>query len=126
KAANKLFSTFIAEISSKLKGRLVSVELEGGRLAEFLDKYSGIDAVHIFGDKVRGVAVRVQWDRNYKTFTIRYKRASGTPTEFAKRMEAIYTHDGWLYPHLTIQAYAEKREGGRLLSYAVVSTDDLF
>lgn len=126
KAANSLFSTFIAEISSELKGRLISTELEGGRLADIFDKYAGIDAVHVWGDKVRGVAVRVQWGVNYKTFTIRYRRASGAPTEFEKRVEAIRSQDGWLYPHLTIQAYADKRDGGSLLSYAVISTDDLF
>jgi hypothetical protein len=125
-AANKLFSTFIAEISSQFTGRLISTELEGGKLADIFDKYAGIDAIHVWRDKVRGVAVRVQWGFNYKTFTIRYKRRSGVVTEYAKRLDAIRGGDGALYPYLTIQAYAEKRDGGRLLSYAVVVTEDLY
>lgn len=125
-AANKLFSTFIAEISSQFTGRLISTELEGGQLAEIFDKYAGIDAIHIWRDKVRGVAVRVQWGVNYRTFTIRYKRRSGAPTEYGKRLAAIHGNDGALYPYLTIQAYANKRDGGSLLSYAVVKTADLY
>lgn len=66
--------------------------------------------------------VRVQWGINYKTFTIRYRRASGAVTEYAKRLAAIRGNDGALYPYLTIQAYADKREQGHLLSYAIVKT----
>lgn len=125
-SANSLFTTFIAEISSKMKGELISTELEGGRLAEIFDTYAGIDAVHIWRGNVRGVAVRIQWGVNYKTFTIRYKRQSGSLTEYAKRLAAIRGNDGALYPYLTIQAYADKRERGNLLSYAIVKTADLY
>lgn len=125
-AANRLFSTFISEISSQFTGKLISTELAGGELAEIFDKYAGIDAIHVWRDKVRGVAVRVQWGVNYRTFTIRYKRQSGVATEYAKRLAAIRGNNGAMYPYLTIQAYADKRDGGRLLSYAVVATQDLY
>lgn len=125
-AANDLFADFITEISGQMKGQLISTELEGGRLAEIFDHYAGIDAVHVWRGNVRGVAVRVQWGINYKTFTIRYRRASGAVTEYAKRLAAIRGNDGALYPYLTIQAYANKRDQGQLLSYAIVKTADLY
>lgn len=125
-AANSLFVTFITEISSKMTGQLISTELEGGKLAEIFDTYAGIDAVHVWRNNVRGVAVRVQWGKNYKTFTIRYKRHTGAPTEYAKRLSAIRGNDGALYPYLTIQAYADKRSAGNLLGYAIVKTADLY
>jgi hypothetical protein len=125
-AANNLFATFIGEISSQMKGELISTELEGGKLAEIFDRYAGIDAVHVWGGGVRGVAVRIQWGTNYKTFTIRYKRTTGAATEYAKRLAAVRGNDGALYPYLTIQAYADRRDGGRLLSYAIVKTSDLY
>lgn len=124
--ANNLFATFITEIAGKLKGELISTELEGGKLAEIFDTCAGIDAVHVWRGNVRGVAVRVQWGNNYKTFTIRYKRHTGAPTEYAKRLAAIRGNDGALYPYLTIQAYADKRNNGSLLGYAVVKTSDLY
>lgn len=125
-AANKLFAEFITEISSRLTGELISTELDGGRLAEIFDTYAGIDAIHVWRGNVRGVAVRVQWGVNYKTFTIRYRRHSGAPTEYAKRIAALRGNDGAMYPYLTIQAYADKRDGGKLLSYAIVKTADLY
>lgn len=125
-AANDLFATFIDEISSKMKGELISTELEGGKLAEIFDRYAGIDAVHVWGGNVRGVAVRIQWGINYKTFTIRYRRTTGVATEYAKRLAAVRGNDGALYPYLTIQAYADRRDRGRLLSYAIVKTADLY
>ncbi len=126
KDANNLFTTFIDEIAGKLQGKLVSTELEGGKLAEIFDTYAGIDAVHVWRGNVRGVAVRVQWGKNYKTFTIRYKRHTGAPTEYHKRIAAIKGANGALYPYLTIQAYADKRNGGRLLGYAVAKTAGMY
>lgn len=125
--ANALFSEFITKIGESIRGELISTELEGGRLADIFDKYAGIDAIHVWNQQVRGVAVRIQWEKeNYRTFTIRYKRHNGTPTEYAKRMSAINGDTGALYPYLTIQAYATKRNGGKLRSYAIVRTKDLY
>lgn len=125
--ANTLFSEFITEIGDSIRGELISTELEGGRLAEIFDRYAGIDAIHVWNQQVRGVAVRIQWEKeNYRTFTIRYKRHNGTPTEYTKRIAAINGDTGALYPYLTIQAYATKRNGGKLRSYAIVRTKDLY
>ena len=126
KSANRLFATFIEEIAKTMPGRLISTELEGGQLASIFDQYAGIDAVHVWKNNVRGVAVRVQWGVNYKTFTIRYHRHTGAPTEYEKRLAAIRGNQGALFPYLTIQAYADKRDGGNLLSFAVVRTADLY
>lgn len=70
----------------------------------WLDRYAGIDYIIKKPDnQMIGVAARVQWNKNWETFTIRYKLNSGTKTEFAKRVEAI--DKGYFYPTLTLQAY---------------------
>lgn len=93
-----------------------------------LDTLAGIDAWHIGnnGLGIRGIASRVQADtRAWDTFTIRYRRASGAETEYTKRLAAMDSTKGWLYPHITIQAYLS-HDKQQLLSCAVIRTEDLF
>lgn len=92
-----------------------------------LDLLAGIDAWQILysPSAVRGIASRVQWGACYASFTIRTRLPSGNETEFHKRLRAIENSDqGHLFPHLTIQAYVEQRQG-RLIAAAAVSTKHL-
>jgi hypothetical protein len=72
-------------------GRLELVEspMAEGLLRDF-DTLAGIDAWHIEDDGiVRGIASRVQvGDNDWRTFTVRSRRANGEKTEFEKRMKA--------------------------------------
>lgn len=96
-----------------------------------LDQLAGIDGWHVVNDKgMRGIACRVQWvnhlGQSWNTFTIRRSRATGSVTEYEKRRSAIHSQKGWLYPHLTVQAYILKpRSRGPLVSVAIASTEDL-
>lgn len=92
-----------------------------------LDLLAGIDAWQIKSNPsaIRGLASRVQWGEPRKTFTIRTRAKGGGETELAKRARAIENRDeGYLYPHLTVQAYLDKK-GGNLLCAAVIKTTDL-
>lgn len=94
-----------------------------------LDQLAGIDAWQIVsGTGIRGISSRIQWvDRPYKTFTIRKTRASGAPTEWEKRIDAIVNRErGFIAPYLLVHAYiAKPRRTGRLLYAAVCRVDDL-
>lgn len=114
-------------------GRLEPVESTTSRrrVDRDFDVLAGIDAWHMLDSRgvMRGIASRVQWGpRNWRTFTIRKSRPTGTETEFAKRLYALDNLDqGWLLPSLTMQAYlTEPRRAGRLLGAAVIHTRDLF
>lgn len=98
-------------------------------LATQLDIRSGIDAWELTSEGgMRGVSARVQtsdphpncWD----SFTVRMSRNSGTLTEFAKRRNAIHGGKGLIYPHITVQAYAQCKVGP-VHSVGVCKTEDL-
>jgi len=93
-------------------------------LAGLLDMHAGIDWVHCGEHGVRGIASRVQAGPDYSTFTVRASRDSGATTELEKRRLAIDTQM-WLYPALTVQAYAETQTGP-VTSVGVVKTVDLY
>lgn len=125
--ANADFSLFKSELLSHIKGDLIDIETKDTHLAKMFDQYAGIDAIQVVNNQLRAVAIRVQWGKSWDTFTIRYKRKSGTKTEYQKRAEAILNDRGYLYPYLTIQAYLDKRgEATRILSCGVVKTKDLY
>ena len=93
-----------------------------------LDTCSGIDAFQMLpsGNVLRGIASRIQYGRAYPTFTLRYKRSSGAATEFEKRLYAIrHGAQGYMYPHLTVQAYMSHPKG-KLLAAAVTETSSLY
>lgn len=107
-------------------GKLVHVELIARQdFAKDLDVRAGIDAWHIHDRGIRGLASRVQAGRAWDTFTVRRSRATGVATEYEKRCYAIQAGEGWIYPHLTIQAYITAWDMGRLLSVGVARTADL-
>lgn len=111
-------------------GEIVPVESVADKgMATMLDQRSGIDAWHLSADKqVRGIASRVQWSNTpWNTFTVRYARDSGAKTEYEKRKHDIHANAGWLYPHLTVQAFIAggKTETGSLLSVGIIKTKSL-
>jgi hypothetical protein len=92
-----------------------------------LDLLAGIDAWQIQHSPsgIRGLASRVQWGHDHYSFSIRTALPSGKETEYQKRLRAIENaEEGLLYPHLTIQAYLD-RKGGKLLSAAAIKTVEL-
>jgi hypothetical protein len=105
-------------------GKLVPVQaVTADTMATLLDQYACIDAWYIEDDKgIRGIASRVQYDADYRTFTVRKSRVSGARTEFDKLTFAIKKE--WLYPFWFCQAYIA-RNPKRLLSVAVCKTKDL-
>lgn len=115
------------ELLQFIKGDLFDIESNNSVLADIFDKYSGIDAIHMVQEQIRGVAIRVQWGVDYKTFSIRYSRPNGVKTEYHKREEAITGNRGFWYPYLTIQMYLERRYNTpRILSCGIVRTVDLY
>ncbi|GHT32250.1 hypothetical protein FACS1894214_4050 [Planctomycetales bacterium] len=105
-------------------GQIVLAEEEYSNVARVLDINAGIDALHVhpvYG--VTGLALRIQVDKNYGTFTIRRKRASRSKTEYEKRAYSLV--NGGLYPLLTVQCYVNPAEG-ILLGGAVARTQDIF
>ncbi len=97
-------------------------------LANMLDYHSGIDGWHIHKiNGIRGIASRVQWrgGEDWRTFTIRVARKSGVATEYQKRNLAINSQNGWLYPFITLQAYAKTKQGP-ILSIGVIKTTTLY
>lgn len=110
-------------------GQLQPVEASSdAEFAKTLDMLAGIDAWQVLTSPMamRGLASRVQWGPAYNSFTVRIALPSGAETEYHKRIRALdQTEQGFLYPHLTVQAYLDQ-QGGTLLSAAVVRTADLF
>ena len=110
-------------------GAVVPVESVADKgMATLLDQYSGIDAWHLSdGKQIRGISSRVQWGTPWNTFTVRLSRDSGAKTEYEKRKHDIYSGSGWLYPHLTVQAFVggDKTQEGPLLSAAIIKTKSL-
>ncbi|KKM17714.1 hypothetical protein LCGC14_1673020 [marine sediment metagenome] len=129
---------FLETVYPKIKdwfgdGELIPVELvTKSDMAKKLDMYAGIDNWYIVTDKgIRGLSSRVQYDKDWGTFTVRRQRLPlGTRTEYAKLLHAI--ENDYLYPYWTFQSYLNKREkdldyGERkdLLNAAMCKTKDL-
>jgi hypothetical protein len=107
-------------------GDLVHLEGSSHRTDRDLDTLAGIDGYQrITARGMRGIASRVQpVSRPWDTFTIRLARKNGSATEYAKRLAAITEANGWLYAHITVQAYITK-DRRELLAAAAVRTSDL-
>lgn len=106
------------------------LQMEGrpdSELRTLFDMKAGIDAWQLHDDGMRGIASRIQvikpGYRPYDSFTIRMNRDSGAMTEYEKRCIAI-SSGRWLYPHLSIQAYAAAWTGP-LLSIGISRTADI-
>lgn len=108
-----------------------TIEQVEGNDESNLDMYAGIDAWQIFtGERaMRGIASRIQYDTGnknypYDTFSIRVSRPSSS-TEYEKRLAAILSDRGMIWPHLTVQAYLDITKQN-IKSVAVVKTKDLY
>lgn len=100
------------------------IEKSKNELLLWFDKFAGID--YIVKNKegqMFGIAARIQFGKNWETFTIRYQRKTGSKTEFEKRKEAI--SKGFFYPLFTMQAYFD-RSGKNLIAACLVSTVALY
>jgi|GEM_PF-1190235 len=111
-------------------GELIHVEsITDSEFANRLDILGGIDAWQVIQNKgIRGIASRIQWyeDKYYRSLTIRAERTSGAETELPKRLRAIKTGNGWLYPEYTFQAYVTERRNGELIYICMARTTDLY
>lgn len=110
----------------KNQNNLLQTENMDNELAQILDRLSGIDAVMINKNGVSGVGLRIQQYKNksFHTFTIRYKRANGSETEYNKRKRQIYEAEPTLYPHYTLQAYLD--DNRNIISGAFCKTKSIF
>lgn len=106
-----------------LDGRIVQSE-GNGEVGKLLDTQAGIDALLVhprFG--VLGIAVRIQYDKNWRTFTVRMKRETQARTEFSKLLAA--QTNGGITPKLMVHAYVD-REKQTLLGAAVAKVEDVY
>jgi hypothetical protein len=112
-------------------GQLLPIEGDADNdIKRTLDMQAGIDAFHVaMNGSTRAIASRCQvCDGSFSTFTIRTRtRGGSTNTELSKRMRALFLEDdrGWLYPHVTVQAYLASWKGP-LNAVAAIRTRDLF
>lgn len=101
---------------------LIPVEGQANEVCRMLDMECGIDYLLYakYSGQVYGLASRVQYGRNYRTFTVRKERESGAKTEYKKR---VASQDyGGLSPQYTMQAYVKD---GEINGLALVKTEDL-
>lgn len=125
----KLFQDQVWPIIKPILGGGDLMQMEGRpdtELSNKLDMIAGIDGWHINNLGMRGIASRIQKSNKcWGTFTIRMKRDNGAKTEFEKRKIAIKEcNQGWIYPAITVQAYA-KTKTGPIISCGVAYTSDI-
>jgi len=103
-------------------GTVIPVEGVPGELEQKLDREAGIDAILFSERGAFAIASRIQFDENYRTFTVRKKRSSRQTTEWEKLQRAsVY---GAMAPAIIVQAYVDRAQK-QLLDAAVVCTTDL-
>lgn len=102
------------------------ITIKDDSLFNVLDLQADIDAVwsqREYG--VKGMACRVQYGRNFKTFTIRKSRPSGAKTEAEKLRTAIDNRAfNSFFPQKILQAYVDDTDG-ILFGYAIANTEDV-
>ena len=122
------FERHIAPIFRALwpDSEIFCVEDQEDPLLQAFDTDCGIDYLiqHKKQHKLRALASRIQRaEYSFDTFTVRYSRDSGTPTEYTKRINAIA--GGEMYPVLTFHAYLST-DGNEFYGMAIINTVDLF
>ena len=124
--ANKDVSKFLSFINDLTSNgsKIIEIETSDNDVLQMFDKYSGVDAIQVTKDnQLRGVAMRVQYGKAWNTFTIRYKRSSGSKTEYEKRVDAIENEK--MYPQLTVQCFLSS-DSKEILSVGIIRTKDLY
>lgn len=97
---------------------LISCENEDSIVCSLLDKKSGIDyLIKTKDNHLTTLASRIQYNSNFKSFTIRYTRTQGFATEYEKRIHEI--DNGLLYPKYTLQVF---EIDDKIASYCFVDT----
>lgn len=129
RAAMKMYSEYVKPVlDNELKNTAWRIEVVEGKTddetAEKLDTLAGTDLFIYNKRSMSGIASRIQVGKNWRTFTIRYKRDNGKDTEFKKRKFAI--ENDMFYPKFTYQAYVTSETGGKLLGLAIMPTKSLF
>lgn len=109
----KAFNEIVLPIFNKKYPEYKFVSIEGranDEITKDFDIYAGIDVYRVQSERgeMIGIASRIQFDKNWATFTVRKSRESGNLTEYGKRKYAI-AH-GSMYPYLTMQAYISESE----------------
>lgn len=121
KAMEKIKLTVLPQLIS---GEIISIEESNNSVLLLFDQYSGIDYLRKNDVGLQGIASRIQFGKNWDTFTIRTKRLTGVKTEYEKRKEQI--KNGYIYPYYTLQAYFDNRIDLNLLSICIIKTTDLY
>ena len=98
------------------------VEGRDNEVCQVLDMSCGVDYLLVSGgcDMIYGAASRVQYGKNYRTFTVRKSRESGAITEYEKKALAIRNRA--ICPKYSIHAYVSDEE---VLGLAITKTEDL-
>ena len=102
--------------------RVMAVEGRQDEICRILDVNCGVDYL-LYSEKsslVFGVASRVQYNKNYRTFTVRRARESGAVTEYDKRRTALAVNS--IAPFYSMQMYIEDK---KISGLAITRTDDL-
>lgn len=104
-------------------GQIISVENNKDKLARLLDMTAGFDYIYTYSGKMLyAIASRVQYNINYRTFTVREERESKAMTEHKKIQDAI--DYGALYPYFRMQAYIDITNN-KCMSLAIARTLDV-
>jgi hypothetical protein len=95
-----------------------------------LDILGGIDAWQVINDVgVRGIASRVQWGNDWRTFTVRKALWSGGETEWHRiqRVQPLLDR-GFIRAHLIVQAYLSgpPGAGSDLIAAYIIRAPDLY
>ena len=100
---------------------ILSTERQRNAFEKSLDCDFGVDAIIVTQDGTMiPVASRVQFGLNFKAFSIRRSRPTGTPTEYHKLFNALTTGVG-ICPAFHVQAFASGHEA----TIALVETVEL-
>jgi len=102
--------------------QLESIENSSNVILKKLDTKCGIDWIIENDYHIITVASRIQFGKNWRSFTIREMRHTGSKTEFEKRMDAITKN--YLYPLYTCQCYFDYDY--KFLGGAIMKTKDLY
>jgi len=121
--AKKHFLLIRHQIEKILYGFLVSTE-GPGITNDRLDA-AGIDSLLTCRRTggLYGVALRIQKNCNYRSFTVRKERESGAVTEHEKYISAI--QNGCIVPTFSVQAYVDTKNN-TVLSGGVARTADIY
>jgi hypothetical protein len=112
----------IPKLFFKDEWSIESIEQNKNVILKKLDTKCGIDWIVENDEQMITVASRIQFSKNWQSFTIREIRHTGSKTEYEKRIEAI--KNNYLYPLYTCQCYF--KEDYTFLGGAIMRTVDLY